>query len=149
VLTIHVICMRCNYNLSHRQNNSFIYLRLCNFMEIKVKRAVINKTNTSNTGLLSEEMFVLILRLVSRGNFLKVESVLVKNHSQMRLMVWVQLPGPNCLGKQFGFMFYWFLSIMNVLFHPYNRNVAEYINCILQLCVMYIRNVLILWYLIE
>ena len=37
-----------------------------------MKRAVINKTNTSNTGLLSEEKFVLILHLVSRGNFLKL-----------------------------------------------------------------------------
>jgi hypothetical protein len=40
-------------------------------MEIKVKRAVINRTNTSNTGLLSKEKLVLILHLVSRGNFLK------------------------------------------------------------------------------
>jgi len=41
-------------------------------MEIKVKRTVTNKTNASNTGLLSKVKFVLILHLVSRDNFLKL-----------------------------------------------------------------------------
>jgi hypothetical protein len=67
----------------------------------------------------------------------QVEIVLAKNHGQIREMVWVQLSGLKYYGEQFGCMFYRFLSIIDVLLHLYNRNVAEYVNCILQLCVMF------------